>query len=82
MQKWTINFYMVNRCMIFPKSDPKGRSCYMGEFAGGLMHGVGVLYFQQHETRYEGQFQKGMVNILAVSHSKASSTPESHEVQC
>ena len=48
---------MVNRCMIFPKSDPKGRSCYMGEFAGGLMHGVGVLYFQQHETRYEGQFQ-------------------------
>lgn len=38
----------------------------MGEFDEGLMHGVGVLYFQQHGLRYEGQFQQDQVDCFQV----------------
>jgi hypothetical protein len=58
----------AHRCIIFPKSDPKSRTYYMGEFDEGLMHGVGVLYFQQHGLRYEGQFQQDKVDCLKISH--------------
>lgn len=43
-------------CIIYPKADVKHRTHYMGEFVDGLMHGMGVLSFEQG-ARYEGQFE-------------------------
>jgi len=54
-------------CIIFPKSDEKRRTHFMGEFADGLMHGVGVLSFQKG-ARFEGLFQKGVPHGFGVEY--------------
>ena len=54
-------------CAVFPPSDLKKRTNYMGEFVDGLMHGVGVLVFQQG-ARYEGQFQRDVPHGYGVEY--------------
>jgi hypothetical protein len=36
-----------------------GGDAYLGEFAAGVPHGFGVLYYERNGSRYEGNFEKG-----------------------